>query len=189
MNKNPPINFFYFKKKNKKLFLYTLHPKVFLWRELKKKMEQPFDKDAELQDLENDDIKIEALSAQARSKMEAVANTRQFQKGVENVPFADIEAVKPHCNPPMCDREIAFLLANNRWSNKICDNCWDKKDPDTLMVCGKCYLTFYCSRECQKAHFRTHKLRCQNLHGPLDQGPQALAFYNTKTKICQKKVK
>ena len=40
-----------------------------------------------------------------------------------------------------------------------CDNCFrtDKK----LLNCGSCRLTKYCSRECQREHWKGHKLTCE----------------------------
>ena len=29
-----------------------------------------------------------------------------------------------------------------------------------LEVCGKCKIVYYCNIECQKAHWKTHKLEC-----------------------------
>lgn len=41
---------------------------------------------------------------------------------------------------------------------KKCENCQviDQK----LLICTGCRIIYYCGRECQKAHFKNHKLKC-----------------------------
>jgi MYND finger len=41
-----------------------------------------------------------------------------------------------------------------------CANCGAA---DADKKCGKCYVTNYCSRECQQAHWKAHKKRCGKL--------------------------
>ena len=45
----------------------------------------------------------------------------------------------------------------------VCANCKKSpsKDEPPLKTCGRCNLVQYCSKECQKAHWkRTHKVQC-----------------------------
>ncbi|KAF1967870.1 hypothetical protein BU23DRAFT_282499 [Bimuria novae-zelandiae CBS 107.79] len=35
--------------------------------------------------------------------------------------------------------------------------------PSSLKQCLKCHSVAYCNRECQKAHFKTHKKECAQL--------------------------
>lgn len=35
--------------------------------------------------------------------------------------------------------------------------------PDSLKQCLKCHSVSYCNRDCQKAHFKTHKKECAAL--------------------------
>ncbi|KAF2015579.1 hypothetical protein BU24DRAFT_180765 [Aaosphaeria arxii CBS 175.79] len=42
-----------------------------------------------------------------------------------------------------------------------CAQC--KKTPDSLKQCLKCHSVSYCNRDCQKAHFKTHKKECAAL--------------------------
>ena len=35
-----------------------------------------------------------------------------------------------------------------------------------LRACGRCHLKQYCSRDCQKAHWRQHKITCQERPSP-----------------------
>ncbi|KAM5543898.1 hypothetical protein V8D89_002515 [Ganoderma adspersum] len=44
-----------------------------------------------------------------------------------------------------------------------CDRCKKKESADLkLLVCSRCKEAAYCSRECQKSDWKTHKLRCHN---------------------------
>ena len=40
--------------------------------------------------------------------------------------------------------------------SNTCGNCSSKASK----VCSKCKIVYYCNRECQKAHWKTHKLEC-----------------------------
>ena len=44
-------------------------------------------------------------------------------------------------------------------SLRDCANCGAPELPDgqTHRMCSRCKMTFYCSAECQKAHWKTHK--------------------------------
>lgn len=41
-----------------------------------------------------------------------------------------------------------------------CYHCQEVKERSMLMVCGRCRVNQYCSRECQIAHWHTHKEDC-----------------------------
>lgn len=49
------------------------------------------------------------------------------------------------------------ITDKNQRSLEICSNC--KKDNCTLR-CAKCQLAYYCSKECQKSHWTTHRDFC-----------------------------
>ena len=71
------------------------------------------------------------------------------------------------------------MLAFNRLANRICENCGDKKILQNyrfVMIVD--YV--YCSKVCQRNHWDTHKLRCRNVNGPLDNGFQAIALLKKK---------
>jgi len=108
-----------------------------------------------------------------------------FNIAVGNVPKCDIKLIRNQVlttNPALANNELRIreVIVNNRWCNKICDTCLNKRDPDKLMHCGRCCLTFYCNRECQRKDWDRHKLRCCKPDGPLDKGPQELVFVNVK---------
>lgn len=62
---------------------------------------------------------------------------------------------------------------------RTCTNC-DKPEselPNTLKVCAKCHTQAYCSRDCQKAHWKIHKRECGRVPsapvpGSLDNPPK-----------------
>ena len=45
-----------------------------------------------------------------------------------------------------------------------CYNCRKKKDRTLLSVCSKCRVSHYCSRECQIAHWPSHKYGCEVMY-------------------------
>ena len=45
----------------------------------------------------------------------------------------------------------------------ICYNCGEKKERSSLMVCSKCRVCQYCSRECQIEDWPSHKCTCDVL--------------------------
>ena len=100
--------------------------------------------------------------------------TATFRKAMQNLPQCDIDLVKNKTT--LSDENIAQMLVLNRWHNKICDTCKDKRVPEKLKHCGKCCLTFYCSVECQRKNWEEHRKRCAKKDGPLDLGPQTILF-------------
>jgi MYND finger len=66
-------------------------------------------------------------------------------------------------------QEVAFIEAVYRQCPDIncvkCYKCWKKEDPmqeDRLFpVCSICKSTYYCSKRCQQADWKKHKVYCQ----------------------------
>lgn len=52
-------------------------------------------------------------------------------------------------------KDMSVAMGNPR----VCHWCVKTFD-HKLRVCGRCMLTYYCSVECQKAHWKTHKNYC-----------------------------
>jgi hypothetical protein len=50
----------------------------------------------------------------------------------------------------------------------VCHNCQeDRKEQEQLLKCGACKKVFYCSKECQKIHWKQggHREECSKLKG------------------------
>ncbi|KAJ7111180.1 hypothetical protein C8R43DRAFT_160738 [Mycena crocata] len=54
----------------------------------------------------------------------------------------------------------------------VCSNCLKASGSQK---CGRCKMTSYCNRECQTAHWPTHKIRCK----PIELSPQKLQLHFT----------
>jgi hypothetical protein len=56
---------------------------------------------------------------------------------------------------------IQFGDDESKKSSKACGMCGVTKDDSVkLLMCSSCRGVLYCSRECQKAHWPTHKQTC-----------------------------
>ncbi|PBL03248.1 hypothetical protein ARMGADRAFT_1004017 [Armillaria gallica] len=62
---------------------------------------------------------------------------------------------------------------------RICDQCRAAESPagPKFRLCGGCLVTQYCSPECQKIHWPTHKPICQHTAGQISSTKQAAAAY------------
>lgn len=50
--------------------------------------------------------------------------------------------------------------------SRHCASCHASEDEKKLMKCARCQMKWYCSRECQKAHWKKgHKLYCVQVRG------------------------
>ena len=57
------------------------------------------------------------------------------------------------------------LEATGKFS-RHCASCHASEDETKLMKCARCQMKWYCSRECQKAHWKKgHKLYCVQVRG------------------------
>ena len=65
-----------------------------------------------------------------------------------------------HVNDPDVDKDKSKILGAIRVVKKECGNC---KSQDATICCASCKMQYYCTKECQKAHWKTHKLTCKNL--------------------------
>lgn len=64
-----------------------------------------------------------------------------------------------------------------------CGTCWNGCPPNgkKLRMCQQCGIAWYCSRECQKAHWKEHKLGCQ-------QGAIAKESWETRLKDATQEI-
>ena len=58
----------------------------------------------------------------------------------------------------MCSRAVAYNLQSKFMSQK-CHNCF--KTHSKIMMCSKCKMSGYCSSECQRADWVSHKITCK----------------------------
>jgi hypothetical protein len=106
-------------------------------------------------------------------------NQNLLQIASKNIPTADIQLitgiVKDNGADRMGSAQIASSLAMNLLCNRICETCGSKPQiRNALKLCGSCKLGWYCSSECQTAHYEIHSTRCCKPDGPLDKGFQGL---------------
>lgn len=47
----------------------------------------------------------------------------------------------------------------------FCRSTAEEKGVDKLRRCGRCFIPFYCSVECQRAHYKLHKPYCKQAAG------------------------
>ncbi|KAF8625231.1 hypothetical protein AX17_006897 [Amanita inopinata Kibby_2008] len=59
---------------------------------------------------------------------------------------------------------------------RICDQCGAVETPSTrFRLCGGCMTTQYCSQDCQKIHWATHKAICQHTQNQLSGAKQSVS--------------
>ena len=59
-----------------------------------------------------------------------------------------------------CLRKMHLDTRKTATKRGACYHCYEEKERALLMVCGRCRVCQYCSRECQMAHWPSHKCRC-----------------------------
>jgi hypothetical protein len=60
---------------------------------------------------------------------------------------------------PTIQGDNILLLLMYR-DSKVCAVCAKTSEDTKLMKCSRCNVVFYCSKECQKSHWRAHKPDC-----------------------------
>lgn len=54
---------------------------------------------------------------------------------------------------------VLFVSVDNDY--KLCSDKIDNPPQTTFKKCSRCKKVYYCSKECQKRHWPTHKLSCK----------------------------
>lgn len=58
-----------------------------------------------------------------------------------------------NCRQVILDRDTSDIELK-----KVC--CYCKSLKDTMKICGKCKIAYYCDINCQKSHWKIHKPNC-----------------------------
>ena len=66
-----------------------------------------------------------------------------------------------------CVDHFDFIMSLSEGDIPLCTGCNQEVDGDTLKSCSACMKAKYCSRKCQKKHWKIHKLVCVNAKTPL----------------------
>ena len=64
------------------------------------------------------------------------------------------------------DKKYAALKAQRKTG--VCTYCEQRKEHSRLMMCSQCRRQQYCSKECQVAHWTSHKEECEEYSGKLN---------------------
>lgn len=110
-------------------------------------------------------------------------NDQNAMRAYFNIPKADVDCVAKYSQEdkpltPEKESQFRMQLLILRYTNVICDTCHKKPPTPGLVLtrCDKCYLAQYCSSVCRNVGWEHHRKRCCKPNGPLDTGPQQLAF-------------
>jgi hypothetical protein len=96
-------------------------------------------------------------SSSTRSWLADICESKNFEKALIHVPTVFIEEMK-QLDSTLSEEDIRKRYVASSWRNRECKVCfWTASK---LLICGKCYLVFYCSEECQKADWIRHKKEC-----------------------------
>ena len=77
----------------------------------------------------------------------------------------------PQAPGEMASATKMLAATNIQVIHHCCEQCGKREDPGKileasgrwkLLKCGKCKTAMYCGRDCQKAAWKTHKLRCKS---------------------------
>jgi hypothetical protein len=93
-----------------------------------------------------------------QAKMLTVDETGQLNKMNASVGYSDDEGVE-------FGDEIRKLANTLDDFPNICAGCWKEKRDDgrALLVCARCKDEMYCSTDCQRKRWKTHKRNCKPL--------------------------
>ena len=87
----------------------------------------------------------------------------------QNVRITEVENNSPIESVPVdiLNGVARGTYAAPTYDKGACGNCTAKQagDGGALRLCGRCKVRKYCSRDCQKEHWKLHKWVCQELGG------------------------
>ncbi len=117
----------------------------------------------------------------------ADTNARLSEVIKARLPDAEVKMVQ-RLRPDASFVETQFMLAMNRWHNRICDRYKECPKFGTqavylnLSLCQRCYCTWYCSEECRSKAAESHAKWCCNKDADPDQGPLKVHLIKAATK-------
>jgi len=88
-----------------------------------------------------------------------------FMKGIDALRGCERSTVKFYHerSPCSCLDKHRRMAAKTQKKMGVCNNCRQAKVRSSLMLCGSCKCSQYCSRQCQTAHWQQHKEECKML--------------------------
>jgi len=66
-------------------------------------------------------------------------------------------------------RSERYAAVLTKRKEKKCSQCGKSKGTSKLKRCGQCHSAYYCSKECQTAHYPEHKVLCLQIHAAMPQ--------------------
>ena len=87
---------------------------------------------------------------------------RYFCKRLKEVDFSTADGKEDGSELITVHETKAKVFADQRYSSIQCGQCKKSEDDDDELFrkCSRCKLVYYCSRNCQVAHWKTHKTTC-----------------------------
>ena len=97
------------------------------------------------------------------AKNENMATASGFMKGIDAIRGCERTTVKFYHerSPCSCLDNHRRVAAKTQKKMGKCSNCYQAKERASLMLCGSCRCSQYCSRSCQTAHWKQHKDECK----------------------------
>ena len=96
---------------------------------------------------------------------EGMGTATDFMKGMDAIRGCERTTVKFYHERSQCsclDKHRRMAAKTQKKMGK-CNNCRQAKERSSLMLCGCCKCSQYCSRQCQTAHWQQHKEECKML--------------------------
>ena len=94
---------------------------------------------------------------------EGMVPATDFMKGMDAVRGCERTNVKFYHERSQCSclDKHRRMAAKTQKKMGVCHNCRQAIERTSLMLCGSCKCSQYCSRQCQTAHWQKHKEECK----------------------------
>ena len=96
---------------------------------------------------------------------EGMGTATDFMKGMDAIRGCERTTVKFYHERSQCSclDKHRRMAAKTQKKMGVCHNCRQAIERTSLMLCGSCRRSQYCSRQCQTAHWQKHKEECKML--------------------------